>query len=130
MKQRKGIEILADVEGTGAHVQRGRSYTLALRIWLSKGDPVVWSAPEGLSHGTWVSNDGTELRSDFRYDRESLIAGLFYGIEDMKVGGRRTLRVAPHLAYREAGVPGVVPPNALLTIEVAVLNEASAEAER
>jgi hypothetical protein len=38
----------------------------------------------------------------------------------MRVGGRRRLRVAPHLAYREAGVPGVIPPNALLTVEIEV----------
>ena len=41
----------------------------------------------------------------------------------MRVGGTRTLRIAPHLAYGERGIPGVIPPNAVLTVEVAVLSE-------
>ena len=41
----------------------------------------------------------------------------------MHVGGTRTLRIAPHLAYGEQGVPGVIPANALLTVEVTVLWE-------
>ena len=51
-----------------------------------------------------------------------MFAGLFYGVEGMKVGGTRRIRVAPHLAYRGDGVPGVVPPNALLTVEVQILS--------
>jgi FKBP-type peptidyl-prolyl cis-trans isomerase len=52
-----------------------------------------------------------------------MFAGLFYGVEGMRVGGTRRLRIAPHLAYREAGLPGVIPPNALLTVEVLVVDE-------
>ena len=44
----------------------------------------------------------------------------------MRVGGTRTLRVAPHLAYRgEQGVPGVIPENARRTVEVSVFRERS-----
>ena len=50
-------------------------------------------------------------------------AGLFYGLQGMRVGGTRTLRIAPHLGYGEQGVPGVIPANALLTVEVTVLSE-------
>ena len=41
----------------------------------------------------------------------------------MRVGGRRRIRVAPHLAYGEAGVPGVIPPNALLTVVVEIVSQ-------
>ena len=61
--------------------------------------------------------------TDVRIDRVSLVAGLFYGIQGMRVGGTRTRRIAPHLAYGEQGVPGVIPANALLTAEIAVLAE-------
>ena len=44
---------------------------------------------------------------------DGTIAGLSWAVEGMRVGGRRRLRVGPHLAYREHGVPGVVPPNAI-----------------
>ena len=52
-----------------------------------------------------------------------MFAGLLYAVEGMRVGGTRRVRVAPHLGYREAGVPGVVPPNALLTVEIHVIAE-------
>jgi FKBP-type peptidyl-prolyl cis-trans isomerase len=51
-----------------------------------------------------------------------MFAGLFYGVEGMRVGRTRRLRIAPHLAYRETGVPGVIPPNALVIVEVEVLS--------
>jgi FKBP-type peptidyl-prolyl cis-trans isomerase len=41
----------------------------------------------------------------------------------MRIGGTRRLRVAPHLGYGNDGVPGKVPPNALLTVEVHVVAE-------
>jgi FKBP-type peptidyl-prolyl cis-trans isomerase len=58
-----------------------------------------------------------------RQDDGQLIAGLFYGLQVMHVGGTRPLRIAPHFAYGEQGVPGAIPANALLTIEVTVLAE-------
>jgi len=39
----------------------------------------------------------------------------------MRVGGTRRLEIAPHLAYADGGVPGVIPAGALLTAEVTVL---------
>jgi FKBP-type peptidyl-prolyl cis-trans isomerase len=47
--------------------------------------------------------------------------GLFYGVEGMRIGGTRRLEIAPHLAYGVRGVPGVIPPGALLIAEVAIL---------
>jgi len=46
---------------------------------------------------------------------------LFYGVEGMRVGGTRRLEIAPHLAYGERGVPGSVPPNAMLIVEITIL---------
>jgi len=63
------------------------------------------------------------LFTSLRVDREYMFAGLLYGVEGMRVGGTRRIRVAPHLAYREAGVLGVVPLNALLTVEVHIVSE-------
>jgi FKBP-type peptidyl-prolyl cis-trans isomerase len=39
----------------------------------------------------------------------------------MRVGGMRRLEIAPHLAYGDRGVPGVIPSNAVLTAEIAIL---------
>src|ERR1039458_8247372 len=48
----------------------------------------------------------------------------------MRVGGRRRLRVGPHLAYRDKGVPGLIPPNAKLVFEVELLTGGSIDALR
>jgi len=41
----------------------------------------------------------------------------------MNVGGTRLLSIAPHLAYRNEGVPGSIPPNAVLKAELSVLSQ-------
>lgn len=118
-----GVEVLEESPGVGPPVQRHAYYDVRLRMWLSRGEPVRWSKPWGLLNYARVEDEGTTLFTRLRVDRECMFAGLFYGVEGMRVGGTRRLRVAPHLAYCEAGVPGVIPPNALLTIEVLVLDE-------
>jgi FKBP-type peptidyl-prolyl cis-trans isomerase len=57
----------------------------------------------------------------FRVGKRSAIPGLEYGVEGMRVGGERRLRVPPHLAYRDQGVPGLVPVRAVLEFHVTLL---------
>ena len=94
-----------------------------LRMWLSRGDPIRWGMPWGLFDRARIEDDGTTLFTSLRVDREFMFGGLFYGVQGMRVGGTRRIRLAPHLAYREAGMPGVAPPNALLIVEVQVLSK-------
>jgi FKBP-type peptidyl-prolyl cis-trans isomerase len=51
-----------------------------------------------------------------------VIAGLEYGVEGMRAGGKRRIRVGPHLAYRDGGVPDTIPANAVLEFRVALLS--------
>jgi len=120
---RPGVELLSEELGSGAAVEKHAFYQFKLRMWLSRGDPVRWSEPWGLFDRAQIEDDGTTLITDLRVDREFMFAGLFYGVQGMCSGSTRKLRIAPHLAYREEGVPGVVPPNALLTVEVQVLSQ-------
>jgi FKBP-type peptidyl-prolyl cis-trans isomerase FkpA len=39
----------------------------------------------------------------------------------MRVGGTRRLEIAPHLAYGDAGIPGRIPPAAVLVVEITIL---------
>ena len=61
-----------------------------------------------------------------RVDRSDQINGIFYGMDGMRIGGTRRLEIAPHLAYGERGVPGIIPPHAVLIVEVSVLGDARA----
>jgi len=116
-----GVELLSESLGDGPVVVRHKHYQVRLRMWLSRGEPVVWDK----SLYNRVEEDGVTRISDVHVHRGRLIAGLFYGMQGMHVGGTRTLRIAPHLAYGEQGVPGVIAANALLTIEVTVLSHRS-----
>jgi hypothetical protein len=118
---KSGVELLEDAPGSGAPVEKKLFYDFRLRMWLSRGDPIRWRQPWGLCDRARIEDEGTTLFTSLRVDREYMFAGLFYGVEGMRVGGTRRIRVAPHLGYREAGVPGIVPPNALLTVEIHVV---------
>jgi peptidylprolyl isomerase len=98
-----GVRIEADLPGDGALVIKGAVVTIRCRTYLNQGDLV------------------NDVEQRFEVGRRQVVAGLERGIVDMRVGGRRRLWVSPHLAYREVGVPGLVPPNAVLRFEVEVL---------
>ena len=118
---KSGIELLADTPGTGSSVERHEWYDVRLKMWLSGGDAVHWTAPWGLVDRARTEDEGTTLFTTLRVDRVFMFPGLFYGVEGMRVGGTRRVRVAPHLAYREAGIAGVIPPHALLTVEIEIV---------
>lgn len=63
------------------------------------------------------------MTADYRVDRVFLFPGLFYGIQGMRVGGKRVLKIAPHLAFRADGIEGMIPPNAVLEVEVTIHGE-------
>ncbi|MFE4105056.1 FKBP-type peptidyl-prolyl cis-trans isomerase [Almyronema epifaneia] len=125
MKLKKGVKLLAAIAGTGPLVERQQRYVLALRLWLNHGERV--NLPnQCLSHAvaepTKVHADGF-FEHQVRIDRENLIAGIFYAVQGMRIGGYRKVAISPHLAYGEKGIPGVIPANAKLTVEIRVLRQ-------
>ena len=121
--KRPGITLLEEVAGTGAPIERGRVYRLRLNLWLNQGDPLRWQEPCGFIDRARLEDDGATLITDLRIDRESLFAGLFQGIEGMCIGGRRKLRISPHLAYGEPGLPPGIPPNAVIVADIEFIEE-------
>ena len=118
---RSGLTLLADIPGDGELVRRGHSYRIQLRLWLRRGEAVRWQTawvPVGIAR---LEDNGETLITDVRIERQSLVNGLFYGIDGMRIGGTRRLEIAPHLAYGDRGLPGTIPANAMLTAEITIL---------
>ena len=124
---RSGLTLLADMPGAGEPVRRQHHYRIRLRLWLNKGQAVRWQTAWGPVGVATLEDGGETLITEVRIDRRSLVNGLFYGVEGMRVGGTRRLEIGPHLAYGDRGVPGVIPAGAVLTAEITIL-EARASA--
>jgi len=100
-----GIKIKDEIVGAGPVAEKGGLVTIRYNLALNGGERIQ-----------------TEERSTFVIGKRTVIAGLELGVVGMRVGGRRTIRVSPHLAYRDKGVPGCIPPHAVLVFEVELLS--------
>jgi hypothetical protein len=120
-RMRSGLTLLADITGGGELVRRQHNYSIRLRLWLNRGEPVRWHMASGPVGVARLEDNGETLITEVRIDRRSLVNGLFYGVEGMRVGGTRRLEIAPHLGYGDRGVPGVIPAGAVLTAEITIL---------
>ena len=126
MQLRKGVKLLEETVGDGPLIERQQRYLMAMRIMLSRGD-VVSNPAQCLSHQVddyRKTDDDGFFQHHVRIDRENLVAGVFYAVQGMRIGGYRKVAISPHLAYGEKGIPSVIPPNAKLTVEIKVLAQA------
>jgi FK506-binding nuclear protein len=115
MKRGRGGIEYEDVRiGDGPTADRGTKVEVRFDLFLDRGDRVQEN-----QHYT------------FRVGKRRAIPGLEYGVEGMRVGGERRLRVAPHLAYRDQAIPGLVPARSALEFRVTLLRvDAEAVADR
>jgi hypothetical protein len=118
---RSGLTLLVDIPGAGDVIRRQHNYLIRLRLWMNRGEPVRWHLAWGPVGIARLEDNGETLITELRIDRRSLVSGLFYGVDGMRVGGTRRLEIAPHLAYGDRGVPGVIPASAVLTAEITIL---------
>jgi hypothetical protein len=117
----RGITLLMEVEGQGPPTARGDRVLFNMKIWLNRGDEVPLNAiqaqhvPEQMIRS--VAGEKLVDRIATLGKRE-VIAGIERSLMDMRAGGYRKVRVSPHLAYREKGLPGLIPENAVLEVEI------------
>ncbi|GAB4409015.1 MAG: hypothetical protein Fur0044_02480 [Anaerolineae bacterium] len=110
---RKAIQIEELRPGSGPTAERGQAVTIHYTGFLNQGDKFQ-----------------ENFTCTFRLGSREVIPGLEYGVEGMRVGGLRRVRVGPHLAYGAAGVPGIIPANAVLTFEVELLDVLDIEQQK
>ncbi|MGO4255350.1 FKBP-type peptidyl-prolyl cis-trans isomerase [Marmoricola sp. RAF53] len=78
----------------------------------------------GVAHSTGEEFDASYNRGaplDFRLGVGQVIAGWDQGVQGMKVGGRRTLVIPPHLGYGDRGAGGAIKPGETLIFVVDLL---------
>jgi len=125
--------------GTVAAVSRptavtgpGEATASGVRYWdihTGEGDPAIKGHAVKVLYRAWVENSNKEFASStsdgrapiFTLGVGQVIRGWEEGVEGMKVGGRRQLRIPPELAYGAAGAPPLVPPNATLIFDVELI---------
>lgn len=100
----QGVDIVSEEIGSGDVAVRGKTVIVRLQGTLRRGDVFMANQLCTFTVGARVA-----------------IAGLEYGVEGMRVGGRRRIRVPPRLGYREEGLVGKIPPNALLFFDLELL---------
>ncbi|MBC7622699.1 MAG: FKBP-type peptidyl-prolyl cis-trans isomerase [Aeromicrobium sp.] len=113
MKMKRGRAGIAyeDTElGEGGTAERGCTVEVEYSLFLNRGGQVQ-----------------KDTHYTFHIGERRVIAGLESGVEGMRAGGKRRIRVGPHLAYGENGVPATIPANGVLEFRVTLLSVQSNE---
>lgn len=121
MRLQSGIKLLEEREGNGLAAKKGDRVVYNLRIYLNKGGEVFLNdrqaefLPEEV-----IRFEGEQRLIDraITLGRRQAIAGVEYSLIGMKPGGYRRVRVSPHLAYRDRGLTGLIPADAVLLVEL------------
>ena len=121
MKRLSGLNLLEEREGEGRQAQKGDRVVYNARIFLNQGDELplndiqVEQVPKELVR---VIDGVTFIDHTIVLGQRQAIAGIEHALFGMKVGGYRKVRIGPHLAYRDKGIPDLIPPDAVLIVEI------------
>ena len=95
---------------------------------MGTGETAVAGKVARVHYTGWLT-DGTKFDSsvdrntpfEFRLGAHRVIKGWDEGVEGMKVGGKRQLRIPPELGYGDRGAGGRIPPGATLIFDIELL---------
>ena len=107
------------VVGTGRQARAGDKVKVHYTGWLA-----VLHQP-GCAPAGGRKFDSSRDRGkpfEFKLGAGQVIKGWDEGVVGMKAGGRRLLTIPPGLAYKDKGVPEVIPPHATLSFDVELLD--------
>jgi FKBP-type peptidyl-prolyl cis-trans isomerase len=121
MKAKSGIKLLDELEGSGEAAKKGDKVVYNVRIHLNKGEevPLNERQAENLPVNMLRTEKGRRLVDhEVILGKRRAIAGIEYALIGMKAGGYRKVRLSPHVAYRDEGLTDLIPPNAVLNVEL------------
>ena len=121
MERISGLKLLNERKGDGRVAEKADRVVYNTRIFLNQGNevPLNEKQAEHLPKEMIRVEDGvTLIDRTVTLGRRKVIAGVEYAIMGMKVSGYRKVRISPHLAYRDKGIPELIPPDAVLIAEI------------
>lgn len=121
MKRLSGLKLLGERDGEGRPVQKGDRIVYNTRIFLNQGDEVPLNdiqAKQVPKEMIRVVAGVTFIDHRIVLGQRQAIAGIEHALLGMKAGGYRKVRMSPHLAYRDKGIPDLIPADAVLIVGV------------
>jgi len=121
MKRLSGLKLLEEREGKGTPTNKGDRVLFNMRLFLNKGDEIPLNEMQAKhlpKEMIRVVDGVTLIDHTILLGRREAMAGVEHALIGMKVGGYRKVRVSPHLAYRDKGIPDLIPPDAVLIVEL------------
>jgi FKBP-type peptidyl-prolyl cis-trans isomerase len=103
-----GVEYADLKVGDGPVARRGQTVKVHYTGWLTNGKK-------------FDSSVDRKEPFEFRLGAGEVIKGWEDGVEGMKVGGKRQLKIPPQLGYGSRGAAGIIPPNATLIFDIELL---------
>ncbi len=103
------VEILSDIPGNGLDIEEHYKVTVNYRGFLENG----------------IEFDSSFKRNQpfiFQIGLRQVIPGWEIGLRNIRVGGKRKIKIPPNLAYGAKGVGKLIPPNSTLIFEIEVIN--------
>ena len=103
------IEIISNFVGDGAEIKKHYKVSVNYRGYFENG----------------VEFDSSLKRKvpfNFQIGLKQVITGWDIGILGMKVGGKRTIKIPPKLAYGSRGAGDLIPANSTLLFDIEILN--------
>jgi FKBP-type peptidyl-prolyl cis-trans isomerase len=99
--------------GSGAQAVKGSTVTVHYTGWLYKNGHRGKKFDSSLDSGQPFT---------FKLGAGEVIKGWDLGIEGMRIGGKRELTIPPQMGYGDSGAPPDIPPGAILSFEVQLLD--------
>ncbi len=121
MKRLRGLKLLEERDGEGRQAEKGDCVVYNTRIFLNQGDEVPLNdiqAKQVPKEMIRVVDGVTFIDHTIVLGQRQAIAGIEHALLDMKAGGYRKVRISPYLAYREKGIPDLIPAVAVLIVEI------------